>query len=121
MRMDTLARITKYNLIVGTVYVILSLFFWSYTKTLGIALGATLMIANFYIMVYLLKKAFGAGKIDPIPFVLYLFKVLVLFGVAFFVLYFKIVNYVFFIIGTTAILVSLILAALTGAGPQENS
>ncbi len=115
--MDQILKNThKYNLLIGLAYVGLSLFFWSAQKTLGIALGASIMMLNFYIMAHLIKKAFGEGKIQPLPLVLYLIKFIILAALFFFIVAkWHFVDKVFFLIGTSVVLISLLLAGVKTA------
>lgn len=116
-----LKHITKYNLIIGPLYVVASLLFWSFPRTLGVTLGAAIMMLNFYLMVFLIKRAFGGGKIDPMPFVLYLVKVLILFGIVYYVFKWELVDKIFFLAGTSAIIVSLVLAGFSSGKLQKNT
>lgn len=121
MNEGIIKQINKYNFIIGPAYVLLSLAFWSFPKTLGVALGAAIMMLNFYLMVYLIRKAFHRGKIDPVPFVFYLLKILFLFAAVFFIFKLEFVDKIFFLAGTSALLVSLILAGLSYKRVENNA
>lgn len=116
-----LKNITRYNIIIGMIYIVLSIFFWSFSKTVGVTLGVILMTLNFYLMIYLVKKVFTGGKIKPIPLALYITKFLILIALIFLVLSWQWVNKVFFLLGTTVILASLILTSLTKRQVSEDA
>ena len=109
---ETIGSIKRYNIIISLVYVGLSVLLWSFSKTMGVAFGAILMIANFYVLAYLVNSTFKDGKIKPLPFVLYIAKFLVLVALAAVILQFEWVNKIFFILGTTVILASFLTVAV---------
>jgi hypothetical protein len=119
MNQTILKKIEIYNLVIGAIYVILSLFLRSTSKTLGVAFGALLMILNFSLMAFLIKKAFMPGKMRLYPFLLNVVKFLALIAIVYLIFKWNLVNKLFFIAGTTVVIVSLVLVAVFHRDNEE--
>ena len=116
--------IEKKTLLVLIFFSMVSIYYQSVKIFLGIILGGCLALINIKVLVRIVENMFNQKIKNKSPLIWqYIIKIILFFGIIYFLIHYQLVNIIAFITGFSAFIVAIILEAIypPSVNPSKNS